>query len=40
MTSIVKTKNYNECMKYIADLEHFYLEQNCLNKKVFVFKPF
>jgi hypothetical protein len=25
MTSITETKNYNECMKYVADLEHFYI---------------
>jgi hypothetical protein len=25
MSSITETKNYNECMKYVADLEHFYI---------------
>jgi hypothetical protein len=24
-TTISETKNYNECMKYVADLEHFYI---------------
>lgn len=25
MNSILDTRNYNECMKYVQDLDHFYI---------------